>query len=90
MKGIRPLGSYSKEIVIGNSTDARNYYSLIEGEYRDYGVFNHNILYGTEYYESSYVEIAFEVISATTSNYKFFCGCSIVNNYTEPDYSKFQ
>ena len=90
VKGIRPLAPYSKEIVIGNSTDARNYYSLIEGEYRDYGVFNHNILYGTEYYESSYVEIAFEVISATTNNYKFFCGCSIVNNYTEPDYSKFQ
>ena len=90
VEGIRPLLGFDREIIIGNMTEARNYYSLIEGEYRDYGVFNHNMLIGTDYYNSSYVEVAFEVISTTCDNYKFFCGFSVVGDYQEIDYSKWQ
>lgn len=85
-----PLGDLSKEIIIGGQTEARNYYSLIEGTYRDYGVFNHKLLEGTEYYGKKYVEIAFEVKSATCEQYKFFCGIATVTDYMEIDYSKFQ
>ncbi len=90
IKGTRPLNSYSREIVIGNTTEAREYYSLVEGAYRDYGVFNHEMLSGTEYYDKCYVEIAFEVISATCDNYKFYCGFAVVGEYQEEDYSDFQ
>ena len=79
-----------RELVIGPYTEARNYYSLIEGEYRDYGVFNHNMLTGEVYEKGHYIEIAFEVISATTNNYKFNCGLSLVNEYIEKDLSQYQ
>jgi len=88
---INPLILLEKrELVISNMTDARNYYSLIEGEYRDYGVFNHNMLPEETYKNGHYVEIAFEVISATTENYKFYCGLSLVNEYFEKDLSQYQ
>lgn len=86
----RPSTGLSKEITISGSTEARNYYTLVQGEFRDYGVFNYKMLEGTEYYDCCYVEVAFEVISATTNNYKFYCGCSQLNEYIEPDYSKYQ
>lgn len=86
----KPSNGLSKEITISGSTEARNYYTLVEGEFRDYGVFNYKMLEGTEYYDCCYVEVAFEVISATTDNYKFYCGCSQLNEYIEPDYSKYQ
>ncbi len=84
-----------RDMVIGPDTEARNYYSLVEGDYRDYGVFNYEMLKkadeanGTNYYNSSYIEVAFEVLSATTDNYKFYCGFSLINEYFEPDYSGF-
>ncbi len=88
---INPLILLEKrELVISNMTNARNYYSLIEGEYRDYGVFNHNMLSEEVYNNGHYVEIAFEVISATTDNFKFYCGLSLVNEYFEKDLSQYQ
>jgi len=84
--GLRPLSAlkdFSKEIVITGKTEARNYYSLVEGEFRDYGVFNYKILEGTPYYDKCYIEVAFEVISATTDNYKFYCGFMAINEFEE-------
>lgn len=81
---------FDREIVIQPGEEARRYYSLVEGEYRDYGVFNYEMLKDTPYYDCSYIEVAFEVLSATTENYKFCCGFSLINEYVEPDYSGFQ
>ena len=69
---------------------ARNCYSLIEGTYRDYGVFNHEVLKNTIYYDKCYVEIACEVVETTCDDYMFYCGPSLISEYIEPDMSKWK
>ena len=88
VSGERPLDEYNRVITLGPLAEARNYYALMQGEKRDYGVFNWERLKGTEYENSCYVEVAFEVIESSCDNYKFFCGFSMVTEYEEIDYSQ--
>ena len=82
---LQPSSSeFSREITFGPREDARSYYKYIQGKYRDYGVFDYTQLIGKAY-DSHYVEIAFEVVGATCSNYKFLCGMSMLTQYIPPE-----
>lgn len=86
------LTTPSREIVFGPTQAARNYYGLLQGDYRDYGVFNYNTLKGAKY-DQKYVEIAFEVVNVTNKvkpNYKFLCGISWITQVEEKDLSMFK
>lgn len=81
---LQPSSSNSREITLSREGDARNYYKLVQGKYRDYGVFDYSQLSG-QAYDSHYVEIAFEVQNTSCSNYKFLCGISMLTEYIPPE-----